>query len=184
MASSNWQTGNDARFGEFVRLEADSVAFVGTLPNPLIGGDLTISVGRPAVHLRLGAVVAAAKPYRLGAAGRIGTLLETTQLELCAASYLGPHRFRLCGGGQAGVMHLRWEGFEHRGAREMPWVALRGDGDYSLALGHYLDVHAGVGLVVPVVAPELVARGSAAVDQRRVGLVGTVLHAGIGIKLR
>lgn len=167
----------------YVRLEVDAIATPGVWPNPSLGGDLAILAGRPNVHARIGVGAMATPRFELGDRGGVGTVLETSDLEGCAASHRGIHRVRLCAGLQAGVMHLRWSGFAQPGRRDLPWVAGVGGASYGIALGRLLDLHAGIGLGVPVVRPRLVTRARSGVDIEPSGLVFSTFRVGLGFRL-
>ncbi len=167
----------------YVRLEVDGMATPGVWPNPSLGGDVAIVAGRPKVHARIGVGALATPTFTLGDRGKVGTVLETSDIEGCAASHYRVHRVRLCAGLQAGVMHLRWDGFAAPGRRDLPWVAAVGGGSYGIALGKVVDLHAGIGLGVPVVRPRLVTRTRSAMDVEPAGLVFSTFRIGLGFRL-
>lgn len=169
--------------GPYIRLELDGLASPGVWPHPSFGGEAAIVAGRPRVHARIGVGAMATPTFRLGRQGDVGTVLETSDIQGCAASHRGIHRVRLCGGMQAGVMHLRWSGFERPGRRDLPWVAAVGGASYGIALGRIVDVHAGIGLGVPVLRPRLVTQSRGATDTEPAGLVFSTFRVGLGFRL-
>lgn len=172
-----------SRNSAYVRLEADGLGTPGVWPNPSVGGEVAILAGRPNLHARIGVGAMATPTFTLGDRGKVGTVLETSDIEGCAASHHGVHRVRLCAGIQAGVMHLRWGGFAAPGRRDLPWVAAVGGGSYAIALGRVVDLHAGIGLGVPVVRPRLVTRSRGAIDVEQAGFVFSTFRLGIGFRL-
>lgn len=167
----------------YLRLETDATLTPGRWPTPAVGGEVAIAAGAPQLHGRFAAGAAATAPFRLANAGRVGTILETADVRLCSAAHRGAHRLRLCGGVAAGVMHLRWSGFARDGARQLPSVQAVGGGDYALALGSMLDVHAGVSFGAPMVGQQLVVRGESGAVGLRSGSVTTTFRVGIGLRL-
>lgn len=172
-----------ARNSAYVRLEADGMGTPGVWPNPSLGGEVAILAGRPNLHARVGVGAMATPTFTLGDRGKVGTILETSDIEGCAASHHRVHRVRLCAGIQAGVMHLRWAGFEAPGRRDLPWLAAVGGGSYAIALGRVVDLHAGLGLGVPVLRPRLVTRSRGALDVRQTGFVFSTFRLGLGFRL-
>ncbi len=177
-----WSTGRD-RFGQYVRLEVDALATPRLFPTPMYGGQLGISFGRRWAHARVGVLAAGNEAFRLLPESRVGVIMETTDLEVCTAGRWYRHMARLCGGTQAGVLHLRWENFDEPGAREMPWVAFVAGGQYALALGAHADVHAGIGLVAPLLVPRIGARTSVGVVRYRAANVAPTFSVGFGLRL-
>ncbi len=167
----------------YVRFEGDAVATPGVWPNPSLGGDVAIIAGRANLHARVGISAMGTPRFTLGDRGKVGTVLETSDIRGCAASHYGLHRVRLCAGLQAGVMHLRWSGFEAPGRRDLPWVAAVGDGGYAIALGRIVDLHAAIGLGVPLARPRLVTRTHRAIDVEPAGLVFSTFRVGLGFRL-
>ena len=167
----------------YVRLEVDGIGSPGVWPNPAVGGDVAIIVGRPKVHARVGVGAMATPSFTLGERAKVGTVLETSDLEGCAASHYNVHRVSLCAGFQAGVMHVRWSGFAAPGRRDLPWVAAVGGGSYGIALGRIVDLHAGIGLGVPIVRPRLVTRTRGGTDVESSGLVFSTFRIGLGFRL-
>mgnify|MGYP000568751172 CR=1 FL=1 len=167
----------------YVRLEADGIATPGVWPYPSLGGDVAILAGRPGVHARIGVGALATPSFSLGDRGRVGTVLETSDLEGCAASHHRIHRVRLCAGLQAGVVHLRWNGFAEPGRRDLPWVAAVGGGSYGIALGRIVDLHAGIGLGVPMLRQRVVTRTRSGVDREQAGQVFSTFRIGLGFRL-
>ncbi|MGH1340921.1 MAG: hypothetical protein ACRBN8_05185 [Nannocystales bacterium] len=178
--SDPWGASQDS---VYVRLEADGIGTPGVWPNPSLGGEVAILAGRPNLHARVGVGAMATPTFTLGERGKIGTVLETSDIEGCAASHHRVHRVRLCAGMQAGVMHLRWGGFANPGRRDLPWVAVVGGGSYAIALGRVVDLHAGIGLGTPVVRPRLVTRSRGAIDVERSGFVFSTFRIGLGFRL-
>lgn len=174
--------GSDAS-GPYVRLEADGIGMPGVWPNPSLGGDVAILAGRPRLHARIGVGALATPSFTLGERGKVGTVLETSDLEGCTASHYRIHRVRLCGGMQAGVVHLRWSGFAQPGRRDLPWLAAVGGGSYAIALGRIVDLHAGIGLGVPLLRPRLATRTRGGVDVEPSGLVFSTFRLGLGFRL-
>ena len=152
-------------------------------PNPSIGGDVAIVAGRPRLHARIGVGAMATPSFTLGDRGKVGSVLETSDLEGCAASHHGLHRVRLCAGMQAGVMHFRWSGFAEPGRRDLPWLAAVGGASYGIALGRIVDLHAGIGLGVPLLRPRLMTRTRDGIDLEPTGLVFSTFRVGIGFRL-
>ena len=171
------------RTGAYLRLEVDGVGTPGVWPNPSLGGDVAIAVGRPNLHARVAVAGLATPAFALGERGTVGTVLETADIQGCAASHHGIHRVRLCAGFQAGVVHLRWEGFAVPGRRDLPWVAAVGGGSYAIALGRVVDLHAGIGVGTPLVRPRLAARTRGGVDVEQAGLVFSTFRLGLGFRL-
>ncbi len=170
--------------GPYVRFEADGTATPGVWPNPSLGGDVAIVAGRPRLHARVAVGAAATPTFTLGERGKVGTVVETSDLRVCTAAHRWVHRVRLCGGFQAGVMHLRWGGFAEPGRRDLPWFSFVAGGDYALAMGRIVDLHAGVGFGVPVVGQELVTRTrDGARDVQRSGRVSSTFRIGLGFRL-
>jgi hypothetical protein len=167
----------------YVRLELDGIGSPGVWPNPSLGGDVAIVAGRPKVHARIGVGAMATPGFTLGERAKVGTVLETSDLQGCAASHYRLHRVSLCAGMQAGVMHVRWSGFAAPGRRDLPWVAAVGGGSYGIALGRVVDLHAGIGLGVPLVRPRLVTRTRGGVDVEPTGLVFSTFRIGLGFRL-
>lgn len=172
-----------SRNSPYVRLEADGIGTPGVWPNPSLGGEVAILAGRPTLHARIAVGAMATPTFTLGDRGKVGTILETSDIEGCAASHHGVHRVRLCAGIQAGVMHLRWGGFATPGRRDLPWLAVVGGGSYGIALGRLLDIHAGIGLGTPVIRPRLVTRSRGAIDVEQAGFVFSTFRLGIGFRL-
>jgi hypothetical protein len=172
----------DAPSPMYVRFEGDGTALVGFLPTPVIGGQVAIAAGRPWLHARVGVGASAAPAFDLGR-GSVGSVVELADLRACGAAHRSRHRFRLCAGGQAGVMHLRWMNFATEGRRELPVLGAVLGGDYGIALGRLVDLHAGIDLVVPIVGAQLSARGADSVDRMRTGSVATAFRLGIGFRL-
>ena len=167
----------------YVRLEADGIGSPGVWPNPSVGGEVAILAGRPRVHARIGVGALATPSFTLGDRGKVGTVLETSDLEGCAASHYGIHRVRLCAGMQAGVMHLRWQGVAEPGRRDLPWVAAVGGASYGIALGRIMDLHAGIGLGAPLARPRLMTRTQDGIDLEPSGLVFSTFRIGLGFRL-
>lgn len=167
----------------YVRLEVDGIGSPGIWPNPSIGGEVAIIAGRPKVHARIGVGAMATPQFTLGERAKVGTVLETSDLQGCAASHYHIHRVSLCAGMQAGVMHVRWSGFAAPGRRDLPWVAAVGGGSYGIALGRLVDLHAGIGLGVPVVRPRLLTRTRGGIDIEPSGLVFSTFRLGLGFRL-
>ncbi len=171
------------RNAPYVRFEGDALASPGVWPNPSLGGEVAIIAGRPNVHARVGVGAMGTPSFTLGDRGKVATVLETSDIRGCAASHRGLHRVRLCAGLQAGVMHLRWGGFEAPGRRDLPWVAAVGGASYGIALGRLVDLHAGIGLGIPLARPRLVTRTRAAIDVEPAGLVFSTFRVGLGFRL-
>jgi len=167
----------------YVRLEADGIGTPGVWPNPSLGGEMAIVAGRPNLHARIGVGATGTPTFTLGERGKVGTVLETSDIEGCAASHHRIHRVRLCAGLQAGVMHLRWGGFANPGRRDLPWLAAVGGGSYAIALGRVVDLHAGIGLGMPLVRPRLVTRTRGAIDVEQAGFVFSTFRLGLGFRL-
>ncbi len=167
----------------YVRFEGDAIGTPGVWPNPSIGGDVAIVAGRPRLHARVGVGAMATPSFTLGDRGKVGSVLETSDLEGCAASHYGLHRVRLCAGMQAGVMHLQWSGFAAPGRRQLPWFAAVGGASYGIALGRIVDLHAGIGLGVPLARPRLMTRTRDGIDLEPSGLVFSTFRIGIGFRL-
>ena len=167
----------------YVRLELDGIGSPGVWPNPSLGGDVAIIVGRPKVHARIGVGAMATPQFTLGERAKVGTVLETSDLQGCAASHYHIHRVSLCAGMQAGVMHVRWSGFAAPGRRDLPWVAAVGGGSYGIALGRIVDLHAGIGLGVPLVRPRLLTRTRGGIDIEQSGQVFSTFRLGLGFRL-
>jgi hypothetical protein len=167
----------------YVRLELDGLGTPGVWPNPSLGGEAAIVAGRPTVHARIAVGAMGTPSFGLGRHGKVGTILETADLQGCTASHRGIHRVRLCAGMQAGVMHLRWANFEQPGRRQLPWVAAVGGGSYAIALGKVLDLHAGIGLGIPVVRPRLTTVSRDARDAEPSGFVFSTFRVGLGFRL-
>jgi len=182
---SPWSDDRD-QFGHYMRFEFDAAVVAKKLPKPMFGIDVAIVVGRPLIHLRFGAVVVGSRPFALGSGGEaVGPLLEAPQLQLCVAGHKEIHRVRLCGGFQAGQLHLRWHNVAVPGDRDMPWVAATGGADYAIALGRTLDLHVGVGFVAQIVGTSIgLRRTEGAVLGARTTLVGSMFRLGVGFKLR
>jgi hypothetical protein len=167
----------------YLRAEADGTALIGFLPPPMLGGQVAIVAGRPFVHVRVGVGASAGPTFPLGPYGRVGALAEVADLRLCAAAHQRRHRFRLCGGSVAGVMHLRWSGFDVDGRREMPLLHAVLGGDYAVAVADFIDLHAGIDLTVPIVGADLSATHPDGRDTVRTGSVATAFRLGIGFRL-
>jgi hypothetical protein len=172
----------DAPSPMYVRFEGDANALVGFVPTPLVGGQVAIAAGRPWIHARVGVGASAAPAFDLGG-GSIGTVVETADLRACGAAHRTRHRFRLCAGGQAGVMHLRWLGYDVPGRRELPVLGAVLGGDYGIALGRLVDVHAGIDLHVPILGARLSVRYPEGLDRIRTGSVATAFRIGVGFRL-
>ncbi len=172
-----------SRNSAYVRLEADGIGTPGIWPNPSVGGEVAILAGRPNLHARIGVGAKATPTFTLGDRGKVGTVLEASDIEGCAASHHRVHRVRLCAGLQAGVMHLRWAGFATPGRRDLPWLAAVGGGTYAIALGRVVDLHAGIGLGMPLVRPRLVTRTRGAIDVEQAGFVFSTFRLGLGFRL-
>ena len=166
----------------YIRFEGDANAAVGFMPTPLIGGQAAIAAGRPWLHARVGVGASAAPAFALGS-GHVGAVVEAADIRACGAAHRTRHRFRLCAGAQAGVVHLRWMGFAVGGRRELPMLGGLLGGDYGIALGERVDLHAGMDLSVPIIGAQLSARGPDGVDRMRTGSVATAFRLGIGFRL-
>jgi hypothetical protein len=166
----------------YVRFEGDANALVGFLPTPMFGGQVAIAAGRPWIHARVGVGASAAPAFALGP-GHVGAIVETADFRACGAAHRARHRFRLCAGGQAGVMHLRWIGYDVEGRRELPMLGGVLGGDYGIALGRLVDLHAGIDLSIPIVGAQLSARHPNGLDRMRTGSVATAFRLGLGFRL-
>lgn len=168
----------------YVRFEGDGFASPGAWPNPSLGGDVAVVAGRPGLHGRFAVGAMGTPTFTLGERGKVGTIVETSDLRLCAAGHRSVHRVRLCGGMQAGVMHMRWLGFEEPGRRDLPWFSVVGGGDYAIAIGRVVDLHAGIGLGIPLVRHRLVTRTRGGeLDGINSGPFSSTFRLGIGFRL-
>ena len=167
----------------YLRAEADGTALVNFLPPPMLGGQVAVVAGRPFVHARIGVGAFGGPSFRLGPSGRVGAIAEVADLRLCAAAHRKRHRFRMCGGAVTGVMHLRWSGFDVDGRREMPLLHAVLGGGYAIAVGDYVDLHAGIDLTLPIVGADLSATHPDGRDTIRSGSVATAFRFGIGFRL-
>jgi hypothetical protein len=171
----------DAASPMYVRFEGDATALVGFVPTPLVGGQVALAAGRPWIHARVGVGAAAAPAFDF-AGGSVGTVVETADVRACGAAHRTRHRFRLCAGGQAGVMHLRWMGYDVPGRRELPVLGAILGGDYGIALGRLVDLHAGIDMTVPIVGARLSVRHPDGVDRIRTASVATAFRLGLGFR--
>lgn len=174
--------------------EVSGMAAMPTVTGPTVGPDLAITVGRPDLHARLGMQVLGGPDRRLSPVGhRVGEVVETSTIHMCAARGRRGFRVRLCGGGQLGVVHLRYHGFERPGHRAMPWGALTGFGDLNIPLGRRAGLHPDrVGLLLqggamlPVLGPAIFMRDVPGVGTmiRIPGSLGATFGAGLRVSLR
>lgn len=165
-----------------------------TVTGPTVGPDLALTVGRPEVHLRVGMQVLGGPERRSSPLGhRVGEVLEAGTGHLCAARWRRGFRARLCGGGQLGVVHLRYHGFEQPGRRTMPWGAITGLGDVNIPLGRRAGLdpdRVGIllqgGVMVPVLGPAIVMRNAegAPAYLRLPSSFGATFGAGLRVSLR
>ncbi|MCX4239834.1 hypothetical protein [Paraliomyxa miuraensis] len=175
-------------------LEISDVVVMPTVTGPTVGPDLGVTVGRPNLHVRLGLQVVGGPDRTLSPTGhRVGEITEASTVHACAARGRRGFRVRLCGGGQIGVVHLRYRGFERAGHRAMPWGALSGFGDLNIPLGRRRGVdpdRVGLllrgGTVIPVLGPAIVMHDvpGAGTLVRLPGSIGATFGAGLRVSLR
>ncbi|MCH9683278.1 MAG: hypothetical protein K0V04_17720 [Deltaproteobacteria bacterium] len=174
--------------------ELSGIAVTPTLTGPTVGPDVGVAIGRERLHARVGMQVVGGPDQRVSRDGhRVGEIVETGTLHVCAARGLRGFRVRICGGGQLGVTHLRYVGFAQRGRRVVPWGAVTSFGDLAIPLGRRTVQGANrVGLLLqggamlPVLGPELVVDGGPEGGRRtrRPRSFGATFGAGIRVSLR
>ncbi|MEM7153154.1 MAG: hypothetical protein AAF799_09935 [Myxococcota bacterium] len=173
--------------------ELSGMAAMPTVSGPTYGPDMAVAFGLYHLHLRVGMVVLGGPDRTASLAGhRIGEVLDAGTMHLCAARGRPGVRIRLCGGGQFGVTHLRYRGFENPGRRAMPWGAVTAFSDLSISLGRHwglepdrLGVMINGGAMLPVLGPAVVMRADGfETTVRRPNSFGATFGAGLRVGLR
>lgn len=140
-------------------LEGQGVVATQLLPHVYFGGDAAYVIGSETFSARFGGQVLAGRGFELGD-GKISNILTVFTLDGCGARQVFRHRVRMCVGGQAGAMAHRWQGYERPGRKGTPWVAGVLRGDYRYSVTERLGLIFGVGVTLPVIAPEFRATDS------------------------
>lgn len=174
--------------------ELSGTAVLPTVTGPTVGPDLALTLGRPELHLRVGMQVVGGPDRTLSPLGhRVGEIVNTGTGHMCAARLRRGFRIRLCGGGQLGMVHLRYGGFAEPGRRSMPWGAITSFGDLNVPLGRRAGLHpdrVGLllqgGVMLPVLGPAIVMRDPDGVPAflRLPGSFGATFGAGLRVSLQ
>jgi len=173
--------------------ELSGIAAMPTVSGPTVGPDLAVSFGRADLHLRVGMQILGGPDRRFTRAGhQLGEVLHAGTAHMCAAQKLRNVRIRLCGGGQLGMTHLRYHGFDQPGRGAVPWGALTGFGDLSIPLGRRSGLdpdRVGLllqgGAMVPVLGPAVIMRAEGHRTMIRLpGSMGAIFGAGLRVGLR
>lgn len=133
-------------------IEVQALTYAQMLPRHMFGVDAAWVLGTEQFQLRVGAVVAAARPFDIGAY-EVTNVMEAGQLDVCAAKQVQRHRIRMCIGGQGGAWQHRWEG-QRVEWDVTPWAAGTLESDYRIEVSRRVGILFGVGVTVPVVGPQ------------------------------
>ncbi|GEM_PF-2048036 len=171
------------RQGIRVTLSVGAIAAFQVLPRPAFGADVMIDLGPvPWLDLRIGGFVVSGPRFGLGS-GEVSAVLGAATLEVCPSRGWGRVRLRLCTGASAGGLRAVGRGYMADLVTVLPWMAMQGGGDVSIALSQLIALRVEARASVPVIRPQVVEmRTGQAVAYQQVPPVGAIVTFGVSMR--